>query len=181
MKILIVDDDDMIREIYTEVFKKNNFDVVEAKDGLEGLDKVSEDIPDIIFTGIVMPRMSGFDLMEALKKDIKTAQIPVVISSHLGREEDRKKAMELGAKDFFIRNFDTPNEVLAKVKSLFEKSAYWLRFNTEDEDARKLAKDIFSSGGYDCDKCHEKRLIKLEMTDLDAGEFKGRFVCPKCE
>lgn len=85
-KILLVDDDEMIRGIYSEVFRNNGFEVEEARDGLEGLEKARSIIPDIIFTGIIMPKMEGFDLMEALKKNVATSQIPVFISSHLGRE-----------------------------------------------------------------------------------------------
>lgn len=180
IKILIVDDDELVREIYTNVLGKNNFEVMEAKDGLEGLEKAEEKIPDIIFTGIIMPHMDGFDLMKALKKNAKTAQIPVVISSHLGRVEDKKKAMELGAKDFFIKNFDTPNEVAARIKAIFEKNSYNLEIKTNELDAKNLAKDLFGSGDFKCGKCGEEKIIKIEMTNLNKEEFKGKFVCPKC-
>lgn len=180
IKILIVDDDELVREIYVNIFQKNNFEVTEAKDGLEGLEKVTENVPDIVFTGIIMPRMDGFDLMEALKKDAKTSQIPVAISSHLGREEDKKKAMELGAKDFFIRNYDTPNEILARIKAIFEKNTYHLRIKTEQLDASKLAKDLFGSDNFKCGKCGEEKIIKIEMTNMKEEEFKGKFACPKC-
>ncbi len=180
IKIIIVDDDDMMRSIYAEVFKKADFEVIEAKDGLEGLEKATEAIPDVIFTGIIMPRMDGFDLMQSLKKNAPTAQIPVVISSHLGREEDKKKAMELGAKAFMIKDFDTPNEVLAKIKSFFKKTTYDIRIKPIEMDGLNLARDVFSSGNYTCIKCGEEKIMKIEMTDNDEAEFKGKFACPAC-
>jgi DNA-binding response OmpR family regulator len=181
LKILIVDDDEMMRSVYADVFQKNNFEVIEAKDGLEGLEKAAENIPDIIFTGIVMPKMGGFDLIESLKKDTETARIPVVISSHMGIAEDKKRAMNLGAKDFFIKNFDTPNEVLARVESIFEKNSYQLKIMTDELDAKKVAKSIFGSVDFKCKKCGEGKIIKIGMTNLAAGEFKGKFICPECE
>jgi len=86
-KILIVDDDVMTREMYVNVFKQSGYEVFEAGDGVDGLDVASRELPDVIFTGIIMPRMSGFELMEALRKAVATSKIPVVISSHIGREE----------------------------------------------------------------------------------------------
>ena len=68
LKILLVDDDETIRGMYDDIFKKEGFEVFEAIDGVDGLDKATKNIPDVIFTGIVMPTMDGFQLMEALKK-----------------------------------------------------------------------------------------------------------------
>src|SRR5665647_2104757 len=102
LKILIIDDDTETRNMYVEVFKKNDFEVEEAVDGMDGLEKTLKNIPDIVFSGIVMPRMDGFDLINSLKKNPATSQVPVVISSHLGKAEDEEKARGLGAKDFIV-------------------------------------------------------------------------------
>ena len=109
-KILIIDDDDTIRESYALKFRQEKFEVISAKDGVEGLDLAHKEKPDIIFTGIIMPRMTGFELMGALSKEVSTSEIPVVISSHLGRKEDDQRAKELGAKDFIIHGEVTLNQ-----------------------------------------------------------------------
>lgn len=69
-KILIVDDDKMQREIYVAVFRAAKFEVVSAEDGQEGWDKFQAEKPDTVFTGIMLPKMTGFELIE------RSAQIP---------------------------------------------------------------------------------------------------------
>lgn len=182
LKILIVDDDIELREMYAEVFKNADFEVVEAQDGVEGLDIASKETPDVIFTGIVMPRMDGFTMMESLKKTVMTANIPVVISSHMGREEDRQRANALGAKDFIIRNMTRPIEVVAKIKSLFiqEGGEYKIAFNQYDLDAQGLAKSLNFQPNFLCLECGEKLVLNLKLQDVKERLFEARFVCSKC-
>jgi len=122
VKILVVDDDVPTREMYAEVLSKAGYEIIQANDGLEGLDLATKDMPDLIFTGIVMPRMDGFTLMETLKKTVMTANIPVVISSHMGREEDQQRANVLGAKDFIMRDVTPPKQVVERINALFIRS-----------------------------------------------------------
>lgn len=180
IKILIVDDDEITRAVYAEVFRKEQFAVLEAVDGLEGLDMATKEMPDVIFTGIIMPRMDGFALMEALKKNVATSRIPVLISSHLGREEDQKKANELGAKDFIVRGFYTPNEVVERVKALFNLGEYRLRINITAPDAQELAKDMHIDEKFLCEDCGGELVLALKFSDLKNHVFSARFVCSKC-
>jgi len=180
IKILIVDDDTDIREIYAEVFRKAGFNVTEANDGLEGLDKASKEIPDVIFTGIIMPRMDGFTMMDALKKNVATSKIPVVISSHMGREEDRKKAEKLGAKDFIVRGATSPNQAVERIKVLFMEGSYSIEFDPYNLDAAKLAHDLNINKGFQCMECNERLVLKIHFDNPKEGLFNARFVCPKC-
>lgn len=180
-RILIVDDDELVRGVYVDVFKSAGFEVFESQDGLDGLQNAIANKPDIIFTGIIMPRMDGFTLMQELKKNTATANIPVTISSHLGREEDRKEAERLGAKDFFVKDSDSPREVVARVKSIFEKSIYRLKFNPEALDAKKLAQNMQKEGTFSCPVCGDEIIMSIKMLSLEKGEFTGKFICPKCD
>lgn len=181
IRILIIDDDEMVRGIYADIFKKEGFDVSEANDGLEGLSAAISLQPDIVFTGIIMPRMDGFTLMQELKKNALTSSIPVVISSHLGREEDKSRALELGAKDFFIKDFDTPKEVVERVKLLFTEGVFWVDFDLGSLDGQKLEEKLEKTGISQCLKCREKTSLNIKITNLDRGEFLGKFGCPKCD
>ncbi|MFZ5982250.1 MAG: response regulator [Patescibacteria group bacterium] len=181
IKILIVDDDEMVRGIYADVFKKEGFEVVEANDGLEGLEATISLQPDVVFTGIIMPRMDGFTLMQELKKNALTSNIPVVFSSHLGREEDKARALELGAKDFFIKDFDTPKEVAERVKILFSEGIFWLSLDAEKLDGPKIKAKLEGMGDYKCSKCQGEVALHIRLTNLDRGEFSGKFGCPKCD
>ncbi len=118
-KILIIDDDQPSLDLYAELFRGEGFEVSLAHDGQEGWDELrSGKIPDVVFTGIIMPRMSGFDLLRRMKADPAFAKIPVAISSHQGIPEHRKLAEELGAREFIVRDLTPPREVLRRMKLL---------------------------------------------------------------
>lgn len=181
-RILIVDDDDFTREMYADVFRTSGYEVHEARDGVEGLDYATNEHPDVIFTGIVMPRMDGFSLMEALSKNTQTTSIPVVISSHLGREEDRKRAEKLGAKEFVVRDTTSPREVVEIVSMLFsEGGEFVLEFDPYALDAQRMAQQLRINSHFQCMECGEKILIKVRLTSKKSHTwFQAKFVCPKC-
>ena len=180
LKILLVDDDLATRGMYAEIFRKEGFTVVEAENGVEGLDKSIKEIPNIIFTGIVMPIMDGFTMMDALKKNVVTSNIPVVISSHLGREEDQQKARELGAKAFFVRGFYTPHEIVEKIRLLFELPEYKIKFSLDELDAPKLARDLHVDMNFKCVKCESKLILLMKPLEANSREFSAKLVCPEC-
>ena len=179
-KILIVDDDESIRSTYVDVFKKDGFDVIEAIDGVDGLDKATKSIPDIIFTGIIMPRMDGFGMMEALKKNVTTSSIPVVISSHMGREEDQRKSQELGAKDFITRDMTTPIEVVGRVKNALNLNEYRIKINLTELDAQKLAKNMHWSDKFQCNWCGGDMCLSMKLADVKDKKFDARVICSQC-
>ncbi len=174
--IAIVDDDVDTLDMYASIFEMADYNVIRASDGLEALSVISDHTPHLIFTGIVMPRMDGFAMMEALRQNKRTADIPVVINSHLGREADRKRAEELGAKDFIIRGFTPQREVLERIGALLLRSEYTFRFDINDGEARKLVKDLGASSFFVCPRGQEM-VIKLSITDPKELLFSARFSC----
>lgn len=182
LKMLLIDDDNELLEMYSEIFQNANFDVSIASDGLEGLDKATKKLPDVIFTGIVMPRMDGFAMMEALQKTVMTSNIPVVISSHMGREEDRIRAEKLGAKDFIVRDTTRPVEVVSRINFLFTEAGkeYKLEFNPYAYDAQKLAKELNFHANFQCLECNEKLVLNMKLIDAKNHIFEAKFVCPGC-
>jgi CheY-like chemotaxis protein len=117
-KILAVDDDFDQRDLYKTLFEKNDFAVTIADDGLQAYDKALEDPPDLIFTGVIMPKMDGFELIDHLRKHILTANVPVIMFSHLGREEDKLRAAKYDRVYFMLKGYDSPTKILEKVKEL---------------------------------------------------------------
>lgn len=178
-KILIVDDDEFIRGMYVDIFRKEGFIIIEAKNGLEGLNKALEESPDVIFTGIIMPQMTGFEMMEALKKNVKTADIPVAISSHLGRFEDQKKAFELGAKDFIYRGEVTPAEATQRIKNILGEKIIYYVSPEEGHDALEVAK-FLGKESLSCPKCSSKYQLAIEFNPREE-RFLLNLVCPYCE
>lgn len=174
--IMIVDDDIDTLEMYADVFENADYNVIRAADGLEAMSLITEHTPHVIFTGIVMPRMDGFSMMEALKQNKRTADIPVVINSHLGRDTDKDKAEELGARDFIIRGFTQPREVVERIGALLLKSDYVFRFDKNDRDVRKLAKDLGAPNFFRCPRGQEM-VLKLSVVDEKELAFSARFSC----
>jgi two-component system, chemotaxis family, chemotaxis protein CheY len=181
IRILLVDDDENIRTMYAEIFVAAGFSVEEALDGADGLAKAVKNIPDLIFTGIDMPRMNGFAMIEALRKDPATAGIPIIMSSHRGRKEDETRAREMGVKDFIIFGMITPRQITERIKSMFHGNVYLLKFNSEQLDALKLASDLNIKKDYSCQKCGGDLLLSLKKSSPGQGYLSANFVCPVCK
>lgn len=180
-KVLIVDDDEKSTNLLKGVFNSGGFDVKAAFDGLEGFDMATKYLPDVIITGIVMPRMSGFEMIKNLNSNVSTAKIPIIVFSHLGRQEDKEESQKLGVRDFVVRGMITPGDIVKKALSYITKGkVYYLRFDTQDISARELGKDFNLPPGFECED--DKRMfIKLEPENKKdfTQIFKASFVCKK--
>ena len=115
-KILLVEDDTTLAEMYSLKFKTEGFDLSQATDGLTGLELAKKELPDIILLDIMMPRMDGYAVLTELKKDSKTSNIPILMLSNLGQKSDVEKGKVLGAKDYIVKASMTPAQVVEKVK-----------------------------------------------------------------
>jgi len=180
-KVLIVDDDEKSVNLLKGVFISGGFDVKASFDGLEGFDMATKFLPDVIITGIVMPRMSGFEMMKNLKSIISTAKIPIMVFSHLGRQEDKEEAQKLGVRDFLVRGMTTPGDIVKKALSYITRGkVYYLRFDAQDESARELGKDFNFPPGFECAQ-NERMFIKLEPDEKKGftPTFKASLVCGK--
>jgi len=120
-KILIVEDDNFLVEMYTTKFELEGFDVISAEDGKKGLEMVNREKPDIILLDILMPVMDGFAVLDALKKDKTTADIPVILLTNLGQKDDVKKGFEKGAVGYLIKAHFMPSEVVEKIKKILKE------------------------------------------------------------
>jgi DNA-binding response OmpR family regulator len=174
-RILVVDDEEEVRAVYADVFREGGFEVDEARDGLEALEAVDREKPDLIFTGIMMPRMDGFTLVENLRKNVATMNIPVVFSSHLGRREDETRARELGAKDFVVKGTTGMREVVGRVKRILEMNEYFLDINPTSLDARLLARDLGIDESFMCGD-GKRYALRLLTRNVDAKTFDAELV-----
>lgn len=178
-KILVVDDSEKIRSLYTDVLKNNNFDVLEAPDGLDALRKMKAgDIPDLVFTGILMPTLGGFDLIKDMRKDGQLSQIPIIINSHRGLPEDQKKAEELGVKDFIIFGFTPPFEVVERIKSILGlQTIFKVVVPLERIDAKNLFNLLKKKQKMDLPDGLKE--AELEIRESENGEFSLKLIAPK--
>jgi len=103
IKILLVDDAKNIVLVVKKCLEKQGYEVVTAREGLSAIKKAQKVEPDLILLDIILPKMNGFLVFEAIKEDPKTKNIPVIILSAKSEKEDLDKAMSLGAKDYLVK------------------------------------------------------------------------------
>jgi DNA-binding response OmpR family regulator len=115
-KILIVEDDLDIANVYNLKFEKEGFDVYVAADGEDGLNKALNWQPDLILLDIMLPKKDGFSVLAAIKQNEQTKNIPVIMWTNLSNTEEARKAKELGATDYLVKVFNMPAEIVAKAK-----------------------------------------------------------------
>ncbi|HBO16607.1 MAG TPA: response regulator [Candidatus Moranbacteria bacterium] len=118
--ILIVEDDHDLLEIYTQAFKRENFDVAIAKDGKEAWQHIKNNFNavDLIISDIIMPKMDGFDLLEKIHFNDEYAKIPIIILTNLNQNGDRDAALALGAKKYFVKANITPKQLVGVVNEI---------------------------------------------------------------
>ncbi|MBI5037311.1 MAG: response regulator [Candidatus Kerfeldbacteria bacterium] len=121
-KILLVEDDAFLAGMYVTKMNLEDFEVVLAGDGEAGLEQAQSIKPDIILLDVILPKMSGFDVLKNLKSDPKTKNIPVLMLTNLGQQEDVQKGLAIGAVDYLIKAHFMPAEVVEKVKSIISKT-----------------------------------------------------------
>jgi DNA-binding response OmpR family regulator len=116
-KVLVIEDEEIIRGILQKKIENEGYQVDIAVDGEDGISKIREIMPDIVILDIVMPRMDGFAVLEEMKKDENIANIPVIIVSNSGQPVEIDKVKEYGVKDWIVKTEFDPQEVINKIKA----------------------------------------------------------------
>ena len=120
-KVLIVDDDMTLRELYEERMKQENYVIISASDGEEALEKATKELPDVILLDIMMPKINGIDVMKMLREREETAGIPIIVLTALVQEIDKIKDM-MGPKDaYLVKSESLPKDVVAHVEKAISK------------------------------------------------------------
>ena len=123
-KILIVEDDQYIREMYALLLRKNGYEVMEASDGAVGLAEAERGGYDAILLDLMMPNMDGLEFLRGLKKDqAKKKNGPIIILSNLAYSDAKEEALELGAADFLVKADLDPKEVVEAVAKVLQGEA----------------------------------------------------------
>ena len=120
MKVLIVDDDPFMVEMYALKLKEAGFDVDSAADGKSGLKKIQAGGLDVVLLDIVLPIMDGFEVLAALAR-LGTPHPPILLLTNLGQKEDVERGLSLGEAGYAIKAQFTPSEIVEKVNALMEK------------------------------------------------------------
>lgn len=116
-KIAIIEDDQVINQMYRMKFEAAGFDVSSANDGEAGVRLVEKFLPDLILLDLQMPHMGGAKALEIIRSKSKLADIPVIILTNLGEEEAPKTLRTLGIHSYIVKAELTPSQVVSRVKS----------------------------------------------------------------
>lgn len=118
MRLLIVDDEKLIRDVIKTYAETENFETLEAEDGIEALNIVQNEKIDLIVLDIMMPKMDGMTFLEKIKK---TKNIPVIILSARTEEYDKLRGFDLGTDDYLTKPF-SPKELIARIKAILKRT-----------------------------------------------------------
>lgn len=121
IKVLMVDDDKMLLDMYKERLELAGYKVTSCSNGEECLKTINQAKPDIILLDIMMPKVNGYDTLASIKSDPATKDIPVIILSALVRDINKSRAIEAGADDYIIKSEVMPADVIKKIENVLSK------------------------------------------------------------
>ena len=116
-KVLICDDEPYVTESLSYLVKREGYQVITAEDGEDGFNKAKEILPDLIFLDVMMPKKSGFEVCQQLKKDERTKGIYIIILTARGEEFDEKRAKEAGVDEYITKPF-SPRKLSEKIHGI---------------------------------------------------------------
>lgn len=163
-QVLVVDDDQAIRELLAEYLSKNNFDVITAEDGIEMDKQLLTDQPDLIILDIMLPGDDGFILCQRIRQ---TSYVPIIMLTANSDEMDRVLGLEIGADDYIAKPF-SPRELLARIKALLRRTQFASEENKSAVKARYL---LFSNWKLDT-KQHILTDQNNEEISLSGADFQ---------
>lgn len=117
-KILVVEDDNFLRDLLARKLGQENCQFIAAIDGENALKLMNENKPSIVLLDLILPGIDGFEVLTQIKQNEQIKDVPVVILSNLGQDSDIQRAKELGADDFLIKANFSIDEVISKIKEL---------------------------------------------------------------
>ena len=120
-QILIVDDELDTLLPLKRALELEDFNVIEAQDGVEALEKVSSEIPDLVLLDLMLPGINGFEVCQRLKQDEATSSIPIIMLTAKGETSDKVEGIEIGADDYVTKPFDL-SELKARIKAVLRRT-----------------------------------------------------------
>ena len=167
IKILVVDDSVTKRALYRGMLEKEGYNIVEAKDGEEGVRKARSESPDLVIADLAMPKMDGFKMIEMIKKDEKGKYVPVICVSATYKdiESKVKVLMDVGAEEFFYMP-ENINELLLKVQVMLRIRKVYLELLEKNKQLQ-----IFNKSAVD----RELKMVELKDKIRDLEEEIKRY------
>ncbi len=124
ISILLVEDDSFISGMYQTKLASLGYSVEIKDEGEVAWDRLQQDpLPDLVLLDVVLPKKDGFEILEGLRADTRTKNLPVILLTNLGQKPDVERGIKLGADDYIIKAHYTPSEVVEKIKAILEQKS----------------------------------------------------------
>lgn len=189
LRILIVEDEDLIRDTYARRLVHEGYQVDEARNGREALAQARKGMPRLILLDAMLPDLSGFEVLKALRADPRFLTTPVVLFTNLSQHIDKHQAARLGATDYWVKSEISPADVVVKVQRLMADAGsprpianFSLVVDSQQGDAAALAAMLGYPRDYRCPKCQGALQLQLygDFSDPWSRSFRVRLRCPQC-
>lgn len=187
-QILVVEDTELLRRIYQDKLASDGYRVLTAGDGLEALAVLRANRVDLVLLDLIMPRMGGLDVLQSMKADPRTSDLPVVVLTNLGEESAIKHALELGALDYLIKNQAKPADVAEKIRLVLDNLAgcggssesFKLAIRDREADAECFISKLKLPRRFWCPACEVDLTLELIPKSDREGWFDAHLICPMC-
>ena len=158
-RVLVVEDETPIREMLCFVLEQNGFEPVEAADFAQGVARVTEPFPDLILLDWMLPGGSGIQFIKQMKQDELTRQIPIIMITARGEEEDKVRGLEVGADDYITKPF-SPKELTARLKAVIRRAV------------PTATEEVIEVQGLRLDPVSHRVSVNEQVLDLGPTEFR---------
>ena len=194
-KVIIIEDEAAFRNVFTDLLTSDGYNVLTAEDGESGWLLTRTDIPDVVLLDLALPRLHGFEVLKNIRADAATKDVPVIILTVVGEQENVKKGLKLGATDYLVKGFYSPREILVKINEILTKDhsasseptrnikTYKLSVKERKLDAARLEQEMSLSVLFSCPVCSESVVQELipDNKRTDGHWFSTHFICPSCK
>ena len=158
-RVLVVEDETPIREMLCFVLEQNGFEPIEAADFAQGVAQVVEPFPDLILLDWMLPGGSGIQFIKQMKQDELTRQIPIIMLTARGEEEDKGRGLEVGADDYITKPF-SPKELTARLKAVIRRAV------------PTATEEVIEVQGLKLDPVSHRVTVNEQALDLGPTEFR---------
>ena len=158
-RVLVVEDETPIREMLCFVLEQNGFEPIEAADFAQGVAQVVEPFPDLILLDWMLPGGSGIQFIKQMKQDELTRQIPIIMLTARGEEEDKVRGLEVGADDYITKPF-SPKELSARLKAVIRRAV------------PTATEEVIEVQGLKLDPVSHRVTVNEQALDLGPTEFR---------
>ena len=187
--ILIVEDEDLIRDTYARRLEHEGFLVAQAANGREALRSARLSPPQLILLDVMLPDLSGLEVLKSLRADRRFVTTPVVLFTNLSQHMDKHMAARLGATDYLVKSEVAPADVVARVRQLLAANpgrrpiaSFRIEVDPAAGDAAALASLLGYPRDFACAHCGSRLSLQLDgdFSDPWSRSFRVRLRCPEC-